>query len=360
MDRTIAARAPAGRLGGSSRGASAAGGAARVAASIRARLAAMRSRRHARIALICLLVALPLLAGGFLWLRHSSFVSVEHVRVTGAHGPQKRAIETALNEAAKRMSTLDSNQAELKAAVARFPQVSAIRVRTSFPHGMQIAVIQRHAVAALLVGGAKIAIGADGVVLGSGVAAGSLPTVADDIAPTSGERVHNTLVRQALAVLGAAPPALDRLTVRAWFSTRGLTVAMRSGLLVYFGDATRPHAKWLALATVLAEPSAAGATYIDVRTPERAAAGFAPGAGPAETGGGASEGQLGKGESTVATIAEKLAAATPEGRAKSEEEKTEEEPSSGGTSHEGEQAGASSEASSGGEEAPAATPVTGG
>ncbi len=48
---------------------------------------------------------------------------------------------------------------------------------------------------------------------------------------------------------------------------------MRGGLLLYFGDATRPHAKWLSAARVLADPSSAGATYVDVRAPERPAAG---------------------------------------------------------------------------------------
>ncbi len=60
----------------------------------------------------------------------------------------------------------------------------------------------------------------------------------------------------------------------------GLTVAMRDGLLVYFGDASRPHAKWLALAAVLADSSSAGADYVDVRLPERPAAGFPPGRAP--------------------------------------------------------------------------------
>ncbi len=58
---------------------------------------------------------------------------------------------------------------------------------------------------------------------------------------------------------------------------KGLTVTLRGDLLAYFGDATRPHAKWLSLARVLADPSSAGAAYIDVRLPERPAAGFAPG-----------------------------------------------------------------------------------
>ena len=40
----------------------------------------------------------------------------------------------------------------------------------------------------------------------------------------------------------------------------GLTVAMRNGLLVYFGNSTLPHAKWLSLARVLSFADAAGAT----------------------------------------------------------------------------------------------------
>ncbi len=284
--------------------------------------------------LLCLLIALPVMGGAWVWLRHSSFVAVEHVRITGAHGQQAAAIETALTEAAKRQSTLDASAAGLKAAVARFPEVATIHVTTSFPHAMRIAVVERTPVAALLVGGTRIAIGADGVALGTAAQAGSLPAVADDVAPASGERARNPLVLEALAVLGALPPGLRRYVARAYFSQRGLTVALRTGLLVYFGDATRPHAKWFALAAVLAQPTAAGALYVDVRTPERAAAGFAPGSAPRESEGSATgEVQMGKGESTVAALAAGLAAATPEGREHS------------AAAHEGGQASASGESS---------------
>ena len=88
---------------------------------------------------------------------------------------------------------------------------------------------------------------------------------------------------------------------------------MRNGLLVYFGDATRPHAKWLSLARVLADPSSAGATYIDVRVPERPAAGFASASALAESststtsaGAAGATGTAGTSGSTAAT------ATTPE------------------------------------------------
>jgi cell division protein FtsQ len=345
MDRTLAASAPAGRRGSSSRRTSAQsgvlGGAAGLASRAGGRFAGFRAalagRRRLRIALLCALVVVPLLGGAWLWLRHSSFVAVEHVRVSGVHGAQAGAIETALTEAAKRQSTLAADPAALKAAVERYPQVAAVHVQASFPHAMRITVVERRAVAALLVGGTKIAIGSDGIALGTAAATASLPTVGDDVAPTSGGRDGNPLVLQALRVLGAAPAKIDPLVARAYFSPRGLTLAMKNGLLVYFGDATRPHAKWMALAAVLADQSSSGAVYVDVRTPERAAEGFAPGQAPAtaETAGSGNEVQIGKGESTVSALAAGLAAATPEGRAqsaaKSQEESSEAASSTSGS-----------------------------
>jgi len=48
---------------------------------------------------------------------------------------------------------------------------------------------------------------------------------------------------------------------------------MPAGPQLFFGTSQRPVAKWMAAARVLAEPSSAGAVYLDVRVPERVAAG---------------------------------------------------------------------------------------
>ncbi len=255
-------------------------------------IAAVWARRRLRIALLAILIAIPLLGGGYQLLRHSSLTAVEHVQVRGlvaVHGADTAAIETALTGAAHGMSTLAVSPAALRAAVAAYPIVGAIRVHPSFPHGLRIEVVERPPVAALVVGGASTAVAADGVVLGPGFLESSLPllnagktssssstTTATTLPPVGGN-VRGGALREALAVLGAAPPALAHAVTRVYSGPRGLTVALHGGLLAYFGDATRPHAKWLSLARVLADPSSAGAIYIDVRLPERPAAGFAPG-----------------------------------------------------------------------------------
>jgi cell division protein FtsQ len=195
-------------------------------------------RRRLRIAFLTMLATLPLLAGGWLLLRNSSLVSVEHVRVSGLHGPEARAIETALTGAANHMSTLDVHAGTLRAAVASFPVVRTIRTIPSFPHGLRIEVTEQLPVAALTIGGTRTAVAADGVVLGPALLSGSLPALNDGQGPAAtpheGQHLKDQSLLAELTVLGAAPKPLERVTARVFTSpgNQGLTVAMRDGLLV--------------------------------------------------------------------------------------------------------------------------------
>ncbi len=258
------------------------GALARLAATCWSRV---RVHRRLRIALLAALVTTPLLAGGWLWLRDSSLVAVRQVRIVGARGADAAAIESALTAAARRMSTLDVKTSELRAAVAAYPVVGAVEVQAGFPHSLSIHVIEQPPVAALSVAGAKTAVAADGVVLGPAHVSGSLPSLAGARPLSTGERVHDPTLLAALSVLGAAPAQLASDVERAYGGPKGLTLALKGGLLAYFGDASRPHAKWQSLARVLADASSAGASYVDVRVPERPAAGFPPGVTPPASGG---------------------------------------------------------------------------
>jgi cell division protein FtsQ len=283
-------------------------------------------RRRLRIALVALLLAGPLLAGGWLWLRDSSLVSVQHVRIRGLQGAEAPQISAALTEAAHHMSTLDVRVGSLRAAVAPFAVVRDLRVTSSFPHGLGIWVIEQPPVAALVAGGTRTAVAANGIVLGPALLSSALPTVTSSTSPASGARVTDPSLRSALTVLGAAPAPFARVIARAFEGPSGLTVAMRNGLLAYFGDASRPHAKWISLARVLSDQSSAGASYVDLRLPERPAAGFPSGSAAAlPSASGSSQSSTGAeraatSESTVAALAARLAAgAGPEGSASGRE-----------------------------------------
>jgi cell division protein FtsQ len=281
------------------------GGGESQAARLRGGLAAAGSYiwngRARRLALLALLATLVLLAGGWLWLRHSSLTSVQKVTIEGVHGAQAHAIEAALREGARGMSTLAVDAGRLHAAVARFHVVSAIAADPSFPHALRIRILEQLPVAAVVVAGLRTAVAADGVVLGPELLSSRLPTLSAYSAAPVGKRIARPNVLAALTVLGAAPAPLARRVERAYVTAEGLAIRMRNGLVVYFGDATRPHAKWLSLARVLADSSSAGASYVDVRLPARPAAGF----GAATAAGAGGEGHASE-AGTVAAIAEKL------------------------------------------------------
>ncbi len=246
-----------------------------------ARLALERlsSNRLALRATVLLLLALPLLGGGWLWLRDSSLVAVEHVHISGVHGPEAIEIRAALEDSARRMTTVDFNTGALRSALASYAIVAGVQVRTSFPHSVSISVSERPPVAELVSAGQRTAVAADGTVLGPALSSSSLPSVSGSVEPAPGTRLNEPAALAAVTVLGAAPAPLARFVTRVYEGPEGLTVAMRSGLLAYFGNDTRPHAKWLSLARVLVSPSSTGALYIDVRLPERPAAGFSMSSG---------------------------------------------------------------------------------
>ncbi len=266
------------------------------------------------------LAVLALLGGGWLLLRKSRLVSVEHVQIAGVQGVDAGPIDAALKGAARGMSTLNVNVAELRAAVAPYRVVRAVSVSTEFPHGLRIHVVEQLPVAALSVGGVHTAVAADGVVLGPqllaservplpaiALAAGS-PALAD--LRSVGGHVENATARAELSVLGAAPRVLLGWVSKVFIGSEGLTVAMRNGVAIYFGDATRPHAKWLSAARVLGDPSSVGATYVDVRAPERPAAGTTAAGGLA---GDTATGQASATDATSAALANVLAEAVTGG-----------------------------------------------
>jgi cell division protein FtsQ len=225
----------------------------------------------ARVVLVAVAVAATL-GGGWMWLRDSSLVRVEEVRILGLSSSEEKAIRNALRTAALDMTTLHLRTDQLRTAVSPFPSVADLRVQTDFPHTLTIEVIERRPVAAVDIRGTRIPVGAGGLVMRGMRAERSLPTLRASTLG-AGSRITDRRALAAVAVLAAAPERLRTRVDRAWFGPRGLVLDLRAGPDLVFGDRTTPRAKWAAAARVLAEPSAAGAVYLDVRVPERVAAG---------------------------------------------------------------------------------------
>lgn len=232
-----------------------------------------RGRVRLRVWLIVGAVALvAVLGGAWVWLRDSSLVRVEHVRVTGVSGPDAGQISSALGLAARNMTTLDVHLGQLRTAVAQYPVVKDLSVSTQFPHGMRIRVIEQLPVGAIIAGGQTVAASADGTLLRD-VPTGSLPTIPLPSLP-GGSRVNDQTAREALTLLAATPQRLEaKISQVTTSQPHGLVVQLRSGPVIYFGTPTDLAAKWVAATEVLAAPGSADAAYIDVSDPGRPAAG---------------------------------------------------------------------------------------
>ena len=230
-----------------------------------------RPRRPPLRAVAAFACVLALLAAGWLWLRDSELVAVKRVTVTGANGPDAARIEAALEGAALDMTTLHVRDGALRTAVEPFPTILGVRTAPDFPHALRIHVRARSPVAAIVAGDQRVAVAADGTLMRSTRSAG-LPEITARAAP-AGARASDAGVRRALAVLAAAPPELRARVRRVYLGPNGLTVPLRDGPSLYLGGSERLRAKWVAATVVLADPTSAAATYVDVRVPERPAAG---------------------------------------------------------------------------------------
>jgi cell division protein FtsQ len=228
------------------------------------------ARRRTRV-ILGIVVVLAVVAPFAMWLRNSSLVQVQKVTVTGIEGRQAAAIRGALTEAGRDMSVLDVRRDALLTAVEPYPIVRSLRTTTDFPHGLTITVNAYEPVAAVQSSGQLVAVAADGTIL-RGSATKDLPVVAVRTTP-GGARIADTTTMRAVRLLATAPPSLRARVSRVYRGPRGLAATLLDGPKLYFGGTTRFDAKWSAAAAVLAHRSSKGASYVDLRVPQRPVAG---------------------------------------------------------------------------------------
>lgn len=217
------------------------------------------------------LVVLAALAGSYLLVRDSSLVGVQDITITGVSGPEAPRLRRLLGDAARDMTTLHVREQQLLDVVEPYPVVKSVDVKPDFPHGLRIAVHQHVPVAVIAVDGQRTLVAADGTML-RGAGRRDLPAVPMTVAP-GGDRIVDRAALAAIDAVAAAPAALRAKVARVGSGWGGVVLRLKDGPELRFGAPERLSAKWAAVARVLSDPSSAGATYLDVRWPERVAAG---------------------------------------------------------------------------------------
>lgn len=217
-----------------------------------------------------LVTAAILVPGGF-WLRDSSLVTVRDVQVSGVTGPEAAQVRQAITDAAQGMSTLHVDVGRLRGAVQSFPIVEGLQVHRDLPHTLEITVRQHVAVGALSLGAHRVAVAGDGTILNGSLTKG-LPLIPVG-APPGGAKLVERRALRLVALLAAAPPELRARVGHVGFGPHGLAARISHGPVLYFGPGTRLRAKWVAAARILSDFSSKGTSYLDLRIPERPAAG---------------------------------------------------------------------------------------
>jgi cell division protein FtsQ len=220
------------------------------------------------------LLALVVLGAMFLWLRDSSLVGVRQVDITGVSGSQADDIRGALTDAARHMTTLHVRKDVLRDAVQSYPVVRELHADADFPHRLRITVNSYDPIGSMELGGRSVAIARDGTVLDGTPTKGLTAIAATGSA--AGTKITGTEATKLVRLLAAAPAPLRSRALRAYKGPNGLAVDLRDGPRLDFGDLAQVDAKWLAAAAVLADEDSRGASYVDVRLPERPVAGPLP------------------------------------------------------------------------------------
>ncbi len=240
--------------------------------------------------------------GGWLLLRHSSLVLRRARAGERARGGAWRGHGCDRNGADGRRARHEHARRQPRGAAGggrAYPIVGAVRVHPSFPHGLRIEVIERPPVAALIVGGASTAVAADGVVLGPGFLSSSLPLVSAGQVRCVGrldgasdlhvrhcrhERCRRSGQRPRRARCSGRSRARRRTRRRSRMRSRASTEARRASrwrcaAACSRTSATRRCRTRSGCRSRACSPTRArrAPSYVDVRLPERPAAGFAPG-----------------------------------------------------------------------------------
>ena len=128
-----------------------------AALTVRRRVALPSLTPRLRRRLVALVVVALMLAAGYhFWLRDSSFVAVDDVKVTGLTTDDSERVRNALRAAGHTMTTLHVDRDVLEEAVVHYPVVRELQISPEFPHGLTIHVIEHHAAALLELGDKRV------------------------------------------------------------------------------------------------------------------------------------------------------------------------------------------------------------
>jgi cell division protein FtsQ len=214
------------------------------------------------------------LAAVVFWASHSTIFELRDLRVRGNHHLSSEDVArlAGLSDHANLVwLSLGGVERRLEAN----PWIEDVRLSRTLPSALVIEVRERSAVA---VAGTTL-VADDGMLLGPAPEAAKLPVLSGPMGTPSHGRLSGSAAQ--LDVIRAVPPTLLGRVERVDLDGDGqISVRLRGGVRVAFGDASRAGEKWAALASVLTWSRIHDVTpaSVDVRAPSSPALRVAPAA----------------------------------------------------------------------------------
>jgi cell division protein FtsQ len=225
----------------------------------------LRRSRTGRLAPIVLGLAVIGAAGW--WVTNSPLFDMHRLEVTGnSHLSDDEVARLARLSRTTNVVWLKNRT--VAGRIERDPWVLRARVSRTLPGTISVSIHERKAVAALEGRGRSVAVAADGTILGPVSAKARLPVIELPGAPTVlGSRIAG--MPPQLLVARALPASLRRRVARIIQAGSSLTLILRDGVTVRYGDASEAGAKARALVSLLewADDRGIRPDYIDVQAP---------------------------------------------------------------------------------------------
>lgn len=234
-------------------------------------------KKRLRLAALVIVVALAALAAAwFVWLRDLSVFEIRDVRVAGLEALESgndegEVLVETVTTTLRGMTTVHVRKGELLEALAPYRRVAGVEVETDFPNGATVRLDLREDGAVVGTEADAVLVATDGTLLGPVDGdPGTLPLIAGEAPGDDRTALGGPRLSQAI-VLGAVPTEIRPFVVESRIGDKGVEVELSNGLILVFGDDSKPGAKWKAAATVIADPERAAASTIDLTVPWRPA-----------------------------------------------------------------------------------------
>jgi len=216
-------------------------------------------------------VLVTALAFGAQWILHQSYFRVQHVKFVGLRHETPSAV-LAASGLSSHPAMISVNDAQLEANLAAFTWISSVKITKHWPNTVVVSVKESVAVAVAYTNKHVLEfVDGSGRALGPAPSNANLPTL-DYLSPKKVAWPYQSVGQGAAHVASKLPSDFGAQVSRVTDDASGdVTLKMTTPLTFIIGPPTNLHAKFVAIASVIAHSTLDPGDVVDVTVPDELA-----------------------------------------------------------------------------------------